>query len=126
MKSGGAADREAVHHRDHRLGNPAQRAVESGHVETDAGAVPISVDVAPGLVAAGAEGVVRAREDGDGDGAIAPCGVKGRDEFVHGLGSEGVFHLRALDRDPGGRLGDAVGDVGVGHGRIWHAGGGLC
>src|SRR5699024_10925168 len=105
------------HGRDDRFGHRAHEALHLQDVQAprpcrvDVGGrltLGVAVTIAPAdpLIAAGAEGPsgilgARAvpREDDGGDVGAHPGVVKGSVEFIHGVGAEGVAHLRAVECD---------------------------
>ena len=110
-----AADGEAVDHRDHRLGDVADRAVQRLHVH---GALIPGIAAVPALllVAAGAERLVAGAGQHDhADRRIPVCVDERVGQLGDGLRAEGVPHLRPVDRDPGDAVLLLVQDVGGRH-----------
>jgi hypothetical protein len=110
-----AADRVAVHHGHHGLGDLADLLV---HVQDVQARHTIGADVATApfhvLVTAAAEGLVAFAGQHDHADALVLAGqLHGVDHLLGGLRAEGVVHLRAVDRDLADPLEVLVADVGV-------------
>lgn len=112
-----AADSEAVHRGDDRLGDVANRLVQVADLEHAA----LARSVVAGLgalfdIATGTEGLLpRTGEDDRLHAAVGPGAAEGVDHFLHGLRAERVVPLRPVHRDDRGRSLDRVVDVLVIH-----------
>ena len=115
-----AADREAVHQRDNRDRQRPDLALQVQDVEASQ---PVVADVPAATldvqVAARAEGLVScAGKEDAADRSVIANASEGVDQLGHGLRSEGISNLRAVDRDEsdsGARM--FVADVAVFHDR---------
>ena len=107
------ADGDAVHRRDHGLGDLADQPMEVLHLEDAVLGGAVVARLGPLLlIAAGAEGLVACAGDcDDADAAIGPGALEREDELVDGATPERVVALGPLDRDPGQAPVDFVADV---------------
>ena len=106
-----AADREALHPRDHRLGHVANERLHLVDRQAD-GAPPAVAALVRALVGAGAERAVAGAGEHDHRHRLVPAGALQRvDQFLAGVGREGVVFLRPVDGDARDGVADLVENV---------------
>ena len=106
-----AADGKAIDARDHRLVAIADRALHFLDRQSDDTAAAVAA-VLRALVAAGAERLVAgAGENDDADALVVVRVLEGNNQFLAGVGGEGVVGLGPVDGDGGNAIGLGVEQV---------------